>query len=92
MLAHEPAIRLGAFAVVLFAMAAWEALAPRRRLSLPRRLRWPGNIGIVAIDTALVRIPGASHSISERPSNLIAKVLNILGWFEKYRTSEAAKP
>lgn len=40
------------------------------------------------IDTALVRVPGASHDISERPSNLIGKVLNILGWFEKYRTDK----
>jgi acylaminoacyl-peptidase len=37
------------------------------------------------IDTALVRIPGASHGIANRPSHLIAKVAYILGWFEKYR-------
>ena len=37
------------------------------------------------IDTALVRVPGASHDISNRPSQLIAKVANILAWFEKYR-------
>lgn len=36
------------------------------------------------IDTVLVRIPGASHSIASRPSRLIAKVDNILGWFAKY--------
>lgn len=37
------------------------------------------------IDTALVRIPGASHGIISRPSRLMAKVGYILGWFEKYR-------
>ena len=37
------------------------------------------------IDTALVKIPGASHNISARPSQLIAKVLNTVGWFERYR-------
>ena len=37
------------------------------------------------IDTALVRVPGASHGIANRPSNLIAKVANILAWFERYR-------
>ncbi|MDG1066158.1 MAG: S9 family peptidase [Luminiphilus sp.] len=37
------------------------------------------------IDTLMVRIPGASHSIYKRPSNLIAKVNNILAWFERYR-------
>ena len=40
------------------------------------------------IDTLMVRIPGASHSIYARPSNLIAKVNNILAWFEHYRTME----
>ena len=38
------------------------------------------------IDTALVRIQEASHSIAARPSNLIAKVSYILAWLEKYRT------
>ena len=37
------------------------------------------------VDTLMVRIPGASHSIYARPSNLIAKVNNILAWFERYR-------
>ncbi len=36
------------------------------------------------VDTVLVRIPGASHSIAARPSQLIAKVDNILGWFAMY--------
>ncbi len=38
------------------------------------------------IDTALVRVPGASHGITDRPSHLIAKVANIVAWFDKYRT------
>ncbi len=37
------------------------------------------------VDTALVRIPEASHGMTSRPSNLIAKVDNILAWFERYR-------
>ena len=40
------------------------------------------------IDTLMVRIPGASHGIYARPSNLIAKVGNILGWFERYRPED----
>ena len=36
------------------------------------------------VDTALVRIPGASHSIAARPSRLIAKVAHVLAWFERY--------
>ena len=37
------------------------------------------------IDTALVRIPGASHSIGARPSQLIAKVVHVLKWFETHK-------
>ena len=36
------------------------------------------------IDTALIRIPEASHGIVARPSHLMAKVDNILAWFERY--------
>ena len=37
------------------------------------------------IDTALIRVPEASHGIAARPSHLIAKVDNILAWFERYK-------
>jgi dipeptidyl aminopeptidase/acylaminoacyl peptidase len=38
------------------------------------------------IDTLMVRIPEASHGgMVARPSNLIAKVDNILAWFGRYR-------
>lgn len=36
------------------------------------------------VDTAIVRIPEASHSITSRPSNLMRKVANVLTWFDKY--------
>lgn len=36
-------------------------------------------------ETMLVEIPGASHGIASRPSNLIAKVSHTLAWLEKYR-------
>ena len=45
------------------------------------------------IDTALVRIPGASHNIARRPSQLNAKVAYVLAWFDRYRTTaERAEP
>lgn len=37
------------------------------------------------VETAMVRIPGASHGIANRPSNLIAKISAILAWFDKYK-------
>ncbi len=36
------------------------------------------------IDTAMVRIPGASHLIARRPSQLMAKVAHVLAWFDRY--------
>jgi dipeptidyl aminopeptidase/acylaminoacyl peptidase len=39
------------------------------------------------VDTALVRVPDASHAMISRPSQLMAKVAHILAWFEKYRTA-----
>ena len=52
---HEPFIRLGAFFGVFAAVAAWEILAPRRTLTAARRARWPGNLGIVLLNTLIVR-------------------------------------
>jgi acylaminoacyl-peptidase len=48
------------------------------------------------VDTALVRVPGSSHDIGARPSQMIAKVACILKWFEMHRhrpdASKAARP
>ena len=56
MLPYEIPIRLAAFAGVLVLMAAWELLAPRRQQATERPLRWSSNLGIVVLDTVLVRI------------------------------------
>jgi sterol desaturase/sphingolipid hydroxylase (fatty acid hydroxylase superfamily) len=52
----EIAVRLAAFAAAFAVMAAWELLAPRRELSVGRRPRWPGNLGIVIVDALAVRL------------------------------------
>lgn len=49
-------IRLAAFAGVLAVMAIWELVAPRRHQALARRSRWPGNLGVVVLDTLIVRL------------------------------------
>jgi sterol desaturase/sphingolipid hydroxylase (fatty acid hydroxylase superfamily) len=56
LLAHELLIRLGAFTGVLAVMALWEWLSPRRHQKIGRARRWPSNLGIVALDTVVVRI------------------------------------
>jgi sterol desaturase/sphingolipid hydroxylase (fatty acid hydroxylase superfamily) len=55
-LSHEPAIRLGFFFGVFALVALWEAIAPRRPARLGRWSRWPSNLGIVALNTVLVRL------------------------------------
>ena len=54
-LVNELAIRLGFFFGILVCMALWEGFAPRRVRAFPRWLRWPNNLGIVAVDTLLLR-------------------------------------
>jgi sterol desaturase/sphingolipid hydroxylase (fatty acid hydroxylase superfamily) len=53
---NEATIRLGGFIAVLIAMALWEAASPRRPRSYSRFRRWPSNLAVVALNTALVRI------------------------------------
>jgi sterol desaturase/sphingolipid hydroxylase (fatty acid hydroxylase superfamily) len=55
-LANEPLIRMAIFLGILLAMALWEVAAPRRRREIPRLLRWSNNLGVVVIDTLLVRL------------------------------------
>ena len=37
------------------------------------------------VETAYVEIPGASHGIAQRPSQLITKADHVLAWFDRYR-------
>ncbi len=56
LLEQEAAVRLAVFLGVLIAMAVWEVAAPRRRVEIPRLLRWTNNLGLVVLDTVLVRL------------------------------------
>lgn len=56
LLANESLVRIVFFLGVLVVMAAWEVAAPRRRCQIPRLLRWTNNLGIVVIDTIIVRL------------------------------------
>lgn len=56
-LGHEMALRLAAFAGVLAAMLVWERRRPRRQaFAGGRAQRWGANLGLVAIDAALLRL------------------------------------
>lgn len=52
----ELLIRLVAFVGVFAFMALLEALAPRRQPGIGRLWRWPSNLGVVVVDTFLVRL------------------------------------
>lgn len=56
LLATEPQLRLIVFLGVLVAMALWELAAPRRRREIPRVIRWTNNLGLVVIDTIVLRL------------------------------------
>lgn len=54
--AYEPYIRLAVFGGVFAVMALWEFIVPRRKQAIGRGWRWPNNLGVVVVDTLLVRI------------------------------------
>lgn len=56
LLEYEPKIRLAAFFGILAAMMLWELAAPRRRLEVPRVIRWSNNLALVVVDTAILRL------------------------------------
>jgi len=74
LLANEHLIRLAAFAGIFAAMASWEILAPRRRQKLGRGTRWPSNIGMVVLDTVLVRFVFPTTAVG------LALVTEARGW------------
>jgi sterol desaturase/sphingolipid hydroxylase (fatty acid hydroxylase superfamily) len=55
-MANELTIRLSFFIGVLLIMAIWEIVAPRRHPLISKRLRWASNLGIVVINTALLKL------------------------------------
>ncbi len=54
--AHEAAIRLTFFLAIFAAVAAWELVAPRRRLGVSKTLRWVNNLGLVMLNTVVLRL------------------------------------
>jgi sterol desaturase/sphingolipid hydroxylase (fatty acid hydroxylase superfamily) len=52
----ESAVRLGCFAGVLLLMALAEVIAPRRRLTVRKSLRWLSNLGLVALNSLVLRL------------------------------------
>ncbi len=53
---YEPAIRLGFFIGIFLLMAIWELAAPRRVLTVSKIVRWSNNIGLVFINSVVLRL------------------------------------
>lgn len=71
---YEPLIRLVFFFGVLAAMAVWEAVAPRRTLSVGKGWRWASNLGLVVVNTIAARLVFALGAVG------VALVAEERGW------------
>ena len=54
-LEQETFIRLGCFFGVLTVMVIWELMAPRRRLTVSKPLRWTSNLGLTFLNSLAAR-------------------------------------
>ncbi|MES9878057.1 MAG: sterol desaturase family protein [Candidatus Sedimenticola sp. PURPLELP] len=55
-LSTEEVVRLGFFFGVFAVIAGWELVAPRRELSVSKADRWISNLGIVVLNTLILRL------------------------------------
>ncbi|RPE66313.1 sterol desaturase/sphingolipid hydroxylase (fatty acid hydroxylase superfamily) [Pacificibacter maritimus] len=82
LLLHEPVTRLSVFLAVLGLMALWEIWTPRRRIEVPRVLRWSNNLALVVVDAIALRLVfpvvavGLAVVVQERGWGLF----NLLNW------------
>jgi sterol desaturase/sphingolipid hydroxylase (fatty acid hydroxylase superfamily) len=87
LLSHEPLVRLSCFAGLFALLALWELRAPRRAQEIGRTSRWPGNLGVVIVDTIVLRLlfPTAAVGVAllgeERGWGLLNNVAGP-GWLE----------
>ena len=65
-LANEKTIRMGFFFGMLVVMAGWEIIAPRRRLTTSKTVRWINNLGLVFFNSFILRVlfPAAAVGVA----------------------------
>jgi sterol desaturase/sphingolipid hydroxylase (fatty acid hydroxylase superfamily) len=63
---HEAAIRLSAFFGIFALTALWELAAPRRALTVSKAQRWGSNLGLLVLNTLLLRLlfPAAAVGVA----------------------------
>jgi dipeptidyl aminopeptidase/acylaminoacyl peptidase len=55
------------------------------RTPVSEAVQYYSALQLVGVPTTLVRVPGASHAITARPSQSAAKASAILAWFDRYK-------
>jgi sterol desaturase/sphingolipid hydroxylase (fatty acid hydroxylase superfamily) len=83
-MSDESLIRVASYLSVLGVMATWELVAPRRVLTASKMCRWAGNLTIVILNTAIVRLllAGGVVGVAEMTGERGWGLLNQVGWPE----------
>lgn len=71
---NELAIRLSAFFGIFAIMGLWEVLAPRRKLLISKARRWTSNLGLVALNSLLLRLLFPAAAVG------MASYASVNGW------------
>ncbi|VAX40230.1 Fatty acid hydroxylase family (carotene hydroxylase/sterol desaturase) [hydrothermal vent metagenome] len=73
-LTSESGIRMSFFFGILLVMSCWELLAPRKKLTANKPLRWASNLGLTFLNSIVLRILIPLGAVS------VAEVVEIYGW------------
>ena len=88
-LQHEVLLRMGCFFSVFLIMLIWEVVAPRRLLSVSKLLRWSSNLGLLLVNSIVLRLlfPAAAVGMALYTSQMGWGLFNLLElsyWFEVF--------
>jgi len=74
LLNNEVQVRLTFFFGIFAVMAIWEMLAPRRELTVPKAVRWSNNLGLVFLNSLVLRLVFPAAAVG------VAAVAQQRGW------------
>jgi len=88
-LQNEVQIRLGIFFGVFMIMLVWELVAPRRILSVSKLLRWSSNLGLLVVNSIVLRLlfPAAAVGMALYTAEMGWGLFNLLElpfWLEVF--------
>lgn len=82
---NELSIRLGCFLAVFAVMVIWETVAPRRRLTSPKRLRWFHNLSLTVLNSLVMRVLFPAAAVG----TAFVGELSSWGFFNTFRVPSA---